>query len=65
MKKLIFFVKHFVFADDTALVISHKDVKVGIELIQAFFNNLCRWSHDTGLLINAKKQSNAYKIQNK
>jgi hypothetical protein len=55
MRVLFKHVKHFVYADDTALVVSGPDVSEANRQLQLDYNRLLRWSHDCGLLINAKK----------
>ncbi|CAG4965395.1 unnamed protein product [Colias eurytheme] len=55
--------KIFQFADDTCLLVSHKNVDTAMNLLQDDFDNLCRWCHDAGLVINSKKNEiNAYQI---
>lgn len=55
MNKIFTFVKHYVYADDTALVISHEELYIAIKLMQHDFFSLQKWSHDAGLIINSKK----------
>lgn len=55
MKFIFSHVKHYVYADDTALVISHEDLLMASTLLQIDFVTLQKWSHDVGLIINAKK----------
>jgi hypothetical protein len=55
IKNIFSHVKHYVYADDTALVVSHTDLSKCNELLQEDFLTLQKWCHDAGLLINAKK----------
>lgn len=51
-------IKHctvYQFADDTCLVAADKDPIVAQNRIQADFTAICRWSHDSGLVLNADK----------
>lgn len=43
------------YADDTCLVAADKDLSKAEQSIQNDFDNLCKWSHDAGLVINAGK----------
>lgn len=43
------------FADDTCLLAAHKDISVAQKQLQHNFNQLCKWAHDSGLIINAQK----------
>ncbi|KAG7304843.1 hypothetical protein JYU34_010230 [Plutella xylostella] len=43
------------FADDTCLVIAHKDLKIAERSMQKNYDLLCKWAHDAGLVINASK----------
>ncbi|KAG7300639.1 hypothetical protein JYU34_014938 [Plutella xylostella] len=45
----------FQFADDTCLISAHKDIKTAEQNLQADFTNICEWSHDAGLVLNAEK----------
>lgn len=43
------------FADDTCLVTHHKNIIEAETAMQCLFDNLCKWAHDAGLVINASK----------
>lgn len=43
------------FADDTCLMAADKDVSVALKHIQEDFIAICKWSHDSGLVLNADK----------
>lgn len=43
------------YADDTCLVVANKDLLKAISILQNDFTNLCKWSHDAGLVINTSK----------
>jgi hypothetical protein len=43
------------FADDTCLVTSHRDLLEAQNAMQNNFDQLCKWAHDVGLVINSKK----------
>lgn len=43
------------FADDTCIVVSHKNLSTAEYMMQNNFNLLCKWAHDVGLVINADK----------
>lgn len=43
------------YADDTAIVVNHKRLAEAEKLMQRFFNNLLKWSHDNGLVVNSCK----------
>lgn len=43
------------FADDTCIVVSHKNLSTAEYIMQNNFNLLCKWAHDVGLIINADK----------
>lgn len=45
----------FQFADDTALVVSESNNQKSLLTLQENYNNLCKWSHDNKLKINASK----------
>jgi hypothetical protein len=60
MRVLFRYCKYFVYADDTALVVSHHDELEARRLLQCDYNKLIRWSHDYGLIINAKKTKLMY-----
>lgn len=45
----------FTYADDTAIIISHKNIDNAINLMQEDFNLLTKWCHDMGLIINPSK----------
>ncbi|KAG7299374.1 hypothetical protein JYU34_016314 [Plutella xylostella] len=43
------------FADDTCLITAHKDISIAQIQLQHNYNQLCKWAHDVGLIINAQK----------
>ncbi|KAI5646886.1 reverse transcriptase (RNA-dependent DNA polymerase) domain-containing protein [Phthorimaea operculella] len=43
------------FADDTCLLVAHKDIVEAQNLLQKNFDLLCKWAHDVGLVLNAQK----------
>lgn len=43
------------YADDTCLIAASKDISEAETCIQTDFTNLCKWSHDVGLVINSAK----------
>lgn len=43
------------FADDAAIVAANKDIKTAETQLQKDFDNICKWAHDLGLIINTKK----------
>lgn len=45
----------FQYADDTAIIVSHHDINSAIEIMQTEFDEVVRWCHDNGLIINCKK----------
>lgn len=45
----------FAYADDTAIVVSDKNIHVGTELMQNQLDIATKWCHDYGLIINATK----------
>lgn len=45
----------FAYADDTALVVAHKDLQTATHLMQHQLDTAIRWCHDHGLVINAAK----------
>lgn len=45
----------FAYADDTAIVVRHKDPSEAVKILQSEFNVISRWCHDNGLIINANK----------
>lgn len=50
----------FQFADDTCLLAADVDVKIALKRLQNDFNLLNMWSHDCGLVLNAKKTKLLY-----
>ncbi|KAG7297874.1 hypothetical protein JYU34_018628 [Plutella xylostella] len=51
-------IKHcslYQFADDTCLIASDKNIRVAMKKLQSDFTTICAWSHDAGLVLNAKK----------
>lgn len=45
----------FSYADDTAILVEHKNLKEAEIVMQNELNILCKWCHDNGLIINANK----------
>lgn len=45
----------YMYADDTCLLYGGKDMKVISKAIQDDFDNIVRWAHDNGLIININK----------
>lgn len=43
------------FADDTCLLVARKKVEEAQKILQQNFNQLCKWAHDVGLIINYQK----------
>lgn len=43
------------YADDTVLIVGHRDLKTAQQLIQLDYNRILRWSHDRHLIVNRKK----------
>lgn len=60
LSKLFKIARRFIFADDTALVVSNENPEIAITELQRDFNELLKWSHDVGLIINAKKTKCMY-----
>lgn len=55
MVKLLKHSEVFSYADDTAIIVTHKNVKEAEKIMQNEFTELCKWCHDNGLIINSKK----------
>jgi Reverse transcriptase (RNA-dependent DNA polymerase) len=47
--------KALMFADDLAIIVSHKNFLEAQKILQTNINHLINWAHDYGLLINNKK----------
>lgn len=60
MSKLFKKAFRFIFADDTALVVSNENPIIAIQQLQSDFNELLKWAHDVGLIINVKKTKCMY-----
>ena len=45
----------FLYADDTAIISSHKDVNIAAENLQKAFTNILKLTHDKNLVINSEK----------
>jgi hypothetical protein len=45
----------FMYADDTALIVSHKNIDIAEKFMQNEYNNILKWSHDRNLIINKNK----------
>lgn len=45
----------FAYADDTAILVSHENIKEAAEIMQNELNTMTKWCHDNGLIINATK----------
>ncbi|CAK1597320.1 unnamed protein product [Parnassius mnemosyne] len=43
------------FADDTCLITAHNNLFKAQELMQHNYDQLCKWAHDVGLVINTQK----------
>lgn len=50
----------YLFADDTCLVAAHTDLDIALKNLQQDFDRLSKWSHDSGLVINASKTKLMY-----
>ena len=50
----------FAYAADTAIVIDHENLDSAVDLMKAELNNVAKWCHDYGLIINAKKSKLMY-----
>lgn len=51
-------IKHctmYQFADDTCLIAADRDISKAQHQLQADFTAICKWSHDSGLVLNADK----------
>lgn len=55
MPNVINHCKIYMFADDTCLLYSHKDQNVIQQCLQDDFDNITRWAHDNGIILNVKK----------
>lgn len=58
--KLIKYCEIYQFADDTCLITANKDIKTALKQLQSDFTLLTKWSHDAGLVLNAKKTTLMY-----
>lgn len=47
--------KVVMYADDTCLLISGKDINAMVQQVQADFLNLTKWAHDNGIILNVNK----------
>lgn len=47
--------KMFMYADDTCLLCAHNDLNVIQNCIQTDLDNIVKWSHDNGIIINLSK----------
>lgn len=45
----------FAYADDTAVIVSDKNINIAYETMQKQLNRITKWCHDNGLVINASK----------
>lgn len=43
------------YADDTAIIVTHRELQTAVQTMQSEFNEVVRWCHDNGLIINANK----------
>ncbi|KAJ8712232.1 hypothetical protein PYW07_005074 [Mythimna separata] len=43
------------FADDTCILVANKNIQSAQESLQKSFDQMCKWAHDVGLVINASK----------
>lgn len=48
------------FVDDTCLIASHSDLEIALKNLQQDFDKLSKWSHDSGLVLNASKTKLIY-----
>lgn len=60
MSKLFRRARRFIFADDTALIVSNENPQIAIQELQTDFDELLKWAHDVGLVINVKKTKCMY-----
>ena len=47
--------KGFTYADDTALIAQHKSLTTAANILQNELDNISKWAHDNGLIINVQK----------
>lgn len=47
--------KTYMYADDTCLLYSSKNLQTVIDKIQSDFENITKWAHDNGIIINLSK----------
>lgn len=52
--------KIYQFADDTCLIAAHDNIQVALNQLQTDFTLLTKWSHDSGLVLNAEKTKLMY-----
>ena len=62
VSEVIHHAKILKYADDTALLVSHKDVKVIETLLNTDFSNICHWLEENDLIINMKKGKTEFMI---
>lgn len=55
MSKIVKKCTMYQFADDTAIVSAHVNLAEAQRNLQIDFDNVCKWSHDMGLILNADK----------
>ena len=49
--------KYFAYADDTAILVTHSNIKSAVNIMQSEFNIVVKWCHDNGLVLNAQKSN--------
>lgn len=47
--------KCYMFADDTCIICADRNIQKIEEFLQTDLNNIIKWSHDNGIILNAKK----------
>lgn len=50
----------YMYADDTCLIYADSDLVNAVNKVQIDFNNICKWAHDNGLVINLSKTKCMY-----
>jgi hypothetical protein len=55
MRYFINYSSCYQFADDTCLLVAHKDPDVACNLLQSDFDAIAKWCHDAGLVLNCDK----------
>ncbi|KAG7301198.1 hypothetical protein JYU34_014070 [Plutella xylostella] len=57
MPNVVKYCNTYMFADDTCLVYGHKDPLEIQKYLQIDFDNITRWAHDNGIILNVNKTS--------